>query len=176
VSEQFSPLTRRLVAAGLAILLLLLLIQVVAMPVTGLLRSSLADLAASRARLERLEAISARPDQPHSKPAPPGLAIEARDTTSAGAALVNAIGAARQRAGLQALDISPAPSDPRHPDHVAAQIHCVGAMDAVLALANELERAHPLIRFSAWKIEPVQGQAAQLQLSGTVEAAWATGQ
>lgn len=174
--EQFSPLTRRLVAAGLAILLLLLLIQAVAMPVSGLIHTSLADLAASRARLQRLEAISARPDQPRSVSVPTGLAIEAHDATSAGAALVNAIGAARQRAGLQALDVSPAPRDPRLPDHVAAQIHCVGPMDAVLGLANELERARPLIRFGAWKIEPVQGQVAQLQLTGTVEAAWTTGE
>lgn len=173
--EQFSPLTRRLVAAGLAILLLLVLVQAVAMPVSGLLRTSLVDLGASRARLQRLEAISARPDQPHSEPVPAGLAIEAHDAPGAGAALVNAIGAARQRASLQALDVSLAPGDPRLPDHVAAQIHCVGPMDAVLTLANELERARPLIRFSAWKIEPVQGQVAQLQLTGTVEAAWTTG-
>jgi hypothetical protein len=174
--EQFSPLTRRVVAAGLAILLFLLLIQSVAMPVNGLVRTSLADLGASRARLQRLEAISARPDQPHSEPAPAGLAIEARDATSAGAALVNTIGAARQRAGLQALDVSPAPGDPRLPDHVAAQVHCVGPMEAILTLANELERARPLVRFSAWKIEPVQGQASQLQLTGTVEAVWTASQ
>ena len=144
--------------AGLGLLAVLLLA-----PATG---NALGKLAAARAEQARVVSLAAAPPAAPALLAP-GLAIRAADAAAARAAMMNRLQALAKSGGVLVEETNAA----RAPEGVAAlRIRVSGAEKAVVALADALERDHPLTRLRSWRIEPVAGGG--VRLIGDLVAAW----
>jgi hypothetical protein len=149
---SFSPLTRRLVAVGIAVLALFALVDLVALPVYALTASSLSGLEDARFQRARLEAIAARPPLPRSQPVPASLYLTAPDRERAADALLAAIGTVAARYEIQVDSMAPAAADPTRPGAIAVTLAARGEHDKMLAWINELERGAPAVFFPIWKL------------------------
>jgi hypothetical protein len=149
---SFSPLTRRVVAVGIAVLALFALVNLVALPVYALTASSLSGLEDARFQRARLEAIAARPPLPRAEPVPASFYLTAPDRERAADVLIAAIGAAASRYEVQVDSIAPAAADPARPGAVTVTIAARGEHDRMLAWINDLERGTPAVYFLVWKL------------------------
>jgi hypothetical protein len=152
--DQFSPVTRRILAVGIAILALFGLVNLVVAPVYGVTGRSLAALADVRFRLARLEAIKARPIPARSVPVPVSLYVAAPDRESATDRLIAAINDAAGRYGVEVDSATPLEPDPSRPKAVGVSLQARGGQDQMLAWINELERGEPAVHFATWSLSP----------------------
>ena len=172
MTASWSPLTHRIVALGLLILMLLGVLNFIVMPVAALLGDSLDALHDSRFRLARLEAIEARPPLPQAPALAPGLTVTGTDQGAAGAALIGTVGAAAARAQLALEPPALLPSATGDAKRLALRIAATGPEPMVLQFVNELERGAPLIRFKNWRLSVVEGSSRQLRFEAVAVAAW----
>ena len=167
--NAFSPLTRRILALGLLVLLLLLGLRLVLAAVETV-GASISELEDSRFRLARLEAIAARPAAPPAPALPSGLTFTAASAEEAGTAMVGALHAAASQIQLGA--VAPLPTDPKNPQLVSLSVSAAAPEASLLAFIRDLEAASPSIRLRTWSIAPSAPGAADLQLQGVSVAAW----
>jgi hypothetical protein len=156
---QFSPFTRRVVAIGILILLVLGAIDLVIAPLYALTANSLSGLEDARFRRARLEAIEARPPVPSAEPVPASLYLAAPDRQHAADALLAAIGASAARYEVQLDSVAPLPADSSRGAAIAVTVAARGEHDKLLAWINELERGAPAIHFADWSLAPDTGPA-----------------
>lgn len=149
---QFSPLTRRIVALGIAVLAMFGLVNLVLAPIYSVTAGSLSGLEDARFQKARLEAIAARPPLPRSDPVPQSLYLAAPDRQQATDALIAAIGASAARYGIQLDSVTPATPEPARPATVTATVAARGEQDKMLAWINDLERGAPAIYFATWSL------------------------
>ena len=151
---QFSPLTRRIVALGIAVLALLGLINLVIVPIYGLAAGSLSALEDARFQRARLEAIAARPPLPRSEPVPASLYLAAPDRQRASDALIAAIGGTAAGYEVQLDAVAPTEVDPGRPETIGVRFTARGEQDKILAWINDLERGSPAAYFADWTLGP----------------------
>jgi hypothetical protein len=140
-------------AIGLAVAALLA-------PATG---AALGELAIARAERDRL--ATAVKDGPRAL-LDDGLTAKAADRDAANAALIARI---RQLAGRGAVLVEDATPIADPAGLARIKVRLSGSEDAVVALADSVERATPIARFASWRIE-ASGGAVRLQ--GEVVAPW----
>jgi hypothetical protein len=157
---QFSPLTRRVVALGIAILLVFGLVNLVLVPIYNLTAGSLSGLEDARFQNARLEAIAARPLLPRSEPVPSSLYLVAPDRQRAMDALIAAIGTAASRYEIQLDSVTPSDGEAGRSGTIMVSITARGEHDKMLAWINELERGAPAIYFPEWSLGAGEGPAA----------------
>lgn len=160
---QFSPLTRRIVALGIAVLALFGLINLVLAPIYSVTAGSLSGLEDARFQKARLEAIAARPPLPRSDPVPEALYMPAPDRQRASDALIAAIGASASRYEIQLDSVTPVAPEPGRLATVGAAVAARGEQDKILAWINDLELGTPAIYFPTWSLAG--------QLDGAIPAA-----
>jgi hypothetical protein len=166
----FSPLTRRIVALGIFVLLLLLAINLAGQISAGL-SDRLDALQQSRFRLARLEAVRARPAARAVavSNAPTFRAASHADAAEQATAAVNAAAAVSQ---LQSPSISVLPQDLSNPALLQLSIAASAPEPVILAFVSELERGTPAIRLGNWSIDGGGTGAAGATLQAVALAAW----
>jgi type II secretory pathway component PulM len=157
---QFSPFTRRVVALGILILVLIGLFDLVLAPVYALAANSLSGLEDARFRRARLEAIAARPPLPASEPVPASLYLVAPDRQRATDALLAAISSSAARYEVQLDSVAPLGADASRGEAIAVTLAARGEHDKILAWVNELERGAPAVHFADWSLAPDAGAPA----------------
>jgi hypothetical protein len=156
---SFSPLTRKLLALGILVLLVLGALQLIVAPLYALTANSLSGLEDARFRRARLESIAARPPLPTAAPVPASLYLAAPDRQRATDLLLAAIGGSASRYQVQIDSIAPLAAESSRGAAIAVTIAARGEHDKVLAWINELERGIPNVHFADWSLVP-DGSAA----------------
>lgn len=150
--ELLSPLARRLIALGLALLTLLGVSRLIVGPLVDATRAALDKLAMTRMALVRVEAIAAAPAPPVIAPFPRTAAIVA---PSAVAAREQLAGYAAAQAATRALRITLhdlSKTQIKAPAPIEIQLTVTGPRDAVLTWISKLETGAPAIRFAHYEL------------------------
>lgn len=167
--QSFSPLTRRILAVGLLVLLVLLGLRLAA-GLGGAISSSLEELEDSRFRLARMEALRTRAAPPAADPLPAGLTLAAASHEDAAAQALAAVNGAAGAAQLTLARAAPLPQEPGNPNLVQVTLSAAGPEAAVLAFVSELEKSTPPVRLASWRIAAAPGGG--LAVEGVAAAAW----
>jgi hypothetical protein len=146
------------IGAGAGLLVALLLA-----PATG---TALGKLSTARAERARLAALAVSPAA-NLSPLAPDLMLRTADIAAARAAMMNRVQSLAKAGGVLVEETSAVPAAE---GLAGLRIRVSGAEKAVIALADALERARPLIRLRRWRVDPVAGGG--VRLSGDLVAAW----
>lgn len=164
-----SPQVRRILAVGLAVLLLLLGGSLIA-KLANATGEALDDLEDARFRSARLTALSQRPPTAAGTPIPEDLLFRGPALEAAQIDFAGRIAAAAANAQLT---LDPAPALP--PDGISPALRmpiaATGPEQSLLSFVNQLEQGRPVIRLSSWRIAP-QADPALLRIEGVAIAAW----
>lgn len=169
--ENFSPLTRRILAIGLLVLALLVVLQLLGL-VAGTVGGALGRLEDSRFALARVEAIRARPLPPPAPPLPPGQALQAASHSAAADLAAARLRTAAGELGVTLDSVTPVPEDPANPRLVRLSFAARAAEPALLGFIQAVERDDPPLRLHGWSIAPVAPNAPELILQGSAVLAW----
>jgi len=180
ILEQMSPLTRRIVALGILVLLLLGLLNLIVVPLFSAVSANAGALEDSRFRRERLEALQARPAPPPSQPVAPDLYFSSPDRDAAAAMVTAAINAAAARSQIAVENLAIQPEEAGAKQTLSLSLAARGNEEALVSFINEIERGQPLLRFRTWAIAgsapagaPAPSPApAETRLTGTLLAVW----
>lgn len=151
---SFSPFTRKVLALGILLLVLLGTFQLVIAPLYAFTANSLLGLEDARYRRARLESIAARPPLPTAAPVPASLYLTAPDRQRATDLLLATIGGTASRYQLQIDSIAAVPSGSSRGAAIAVTVVARGEHDNVLAWINDLESGTPNIHFADWSLAP----------------------
>lgn len=171
MTDNFSPLTRRILALGILILVLLFALRAGA-ALAGWTAGSIEALEDSRFRLARIEALRTRPAPPPLPPLPVGSGFNGRDHRSATEALGATVTAAAAAAGLALTEIAAEPQQAGNPRLVALRLAAAGPESAVLDFVARVEASSPTVRLVSWTIERAGGEAEPLRLVAVAAGAW----
>lgn len=172
--DSFSPLTRRILALGVLVLLLLLGARVAATVVEGA-SGSLQELRDRRFVLARLEAVRSRPLPVRARPLPPGLHIQAASYEQASAIAASAIRGAAAAAQLTLTSVAVEPPQPANRGLIELRVAGKGPELAALAFVEHLERGQPAIRLRSWRMA-ADPATPELAIEGVAAAAWGPSQ
>ena len=164
----FSPFTRRLLALGILVLLILFALQLIISPLYALTADNLSALEDARFRRARLEAIAARPPLPTAAPVPATLYLTAPDRQRATDLLLATIGRSAGQYQVQIDSVAAVPSSSSRGAAIAVTVAARGEHDAVLAWINDLESGTPNIHFADWSLAPDTSPPAACQQSAAV--------
>ena len=168
--DQMSPLTRRIVAIGLLVLLALLLVQYVLAPLVGAIVDQRDALTALRAREWRLHA-TARRTLPEASKVRPGQAIIAPSPAQGSQRLQALLAGDAALAGVS-VQLGP-PCAPNHkPALLCVDLAVSGTEADIARFLNSVEHGTPIVRFRTWQLTPGQGTDIQLHFSGRALAVW----
>ncbi len=170
--DQLSPFTRRILALTLLGLLMLGAVNLLLLPVSGLIRSRLDHLADIRFERARLENVAARPSPAAGDAVPQDLYIHAASEKAAALQLSSLITQGAQTAGVTVEQVTEVLSDPPYSRLVATQLRVNGAELPMMRFLNAVESGKPLVRFVQWKLSAPQGPDGSMQLDATAAAAW----
>jgi hypothetical protein len=148
--DQLSPLTRRIVAVGLLVLIVLLAVQLIIAPLFSAIGDQRAELADLRARRVRLEATKARL-LPDGSTMAMALAIAAPDRAAAQLRLRALLTGSAGIAGVTLVATASSATADR-PRDVAIDLSASGTEAALTTFASLVEHGTPLIRFRHWQI------------------------
>lgn len=168
--EQMSPLTRRIVAVGLLILVLFIALQLIVLPLAGALRDQRAELTELSARHARLAATAKRL-LPDASTVPPGLAITAPDPARAGARLQALLAGSASIAGVK-LDQTPPHPLAGQPRLIGSEIVVTGPEAGVANFVSLVEHGSPTMRFQHWQLVAGDRTQTPVRFTGLVVAAW----
>ncbi len=168
--DQFSPLTRRIVAVGLLILVLLIGLQGILLPVANRISDQREELAVLRDRAAHLQDISDRP-LPAMSALPAHAAIKAMAAGPALERLRAAISQAATASGV-ALNGVAASSAGGSTQRLYLDVNATGSEEALTQFIGLLEHGDPLMRWESWRIQSGSATDQPLTLSGRVAAAW----
>ena len=168
--EQVSPLTRRIVAVGLLILVLLVGLQGILLPLASRISDQREELAILRDRAAHLKDINDRPLPPMSA-LPAHAAIKAIAAGPALERLRAAISQAATASGVTLNGVAP-PSSAGPAQHLDLEVSATGSEEALTQFVGLLEHGDPLMRWESWRIQPGSATDQPLTLSGRVAAAW----
>ncbi|HEX8302631.1 hypothetical protein [Sphingomonas sp.] len=146
------------IGAGAGLLVALLLA-----PATG---TALGKLATARAEHARLAGLAASPAL-NTPMVAPGLALAVGDIAAARAAMMTRVQTLARSGGVLVEETSAAQAAE---GLAALRIRVSGAEKAVIALADGVERARPMMRLRRWRVEPISGGG--VRLTGEMVTAW----
>ena len=169
--ENFSPITRRILAVGLLVLALLVGLRLVALAAAGV-GSALERLQDSRFALARVEAVRARPLPLQAKPLPPDQFYGAASHEAAAAAGVTRLRSVAGENGVTLDSLTPVPVDPANPQLVRLSFAARAAEPSLLAFLQALERDDPPMRLHGWSIARAAPDTPELALQGSAVMAW----
>jgi len=167
--EQMSPITRRIVAVGLVILVVLLAGQFLLLPIGEAIADQHDDLSALRSRRARLVA-TARRLMPDSSTMPPGLAVAATDPASAGKRLQALLSGSAATAGVtltQGVALPVAGSS----RILGINLVATGTEAGLSSFASLVEHGSPVIRFQHWRMT-MSDAPTTMHFEGFAVAAW----
>jgi hypothetical protein len=172
--EQLSPITRKTVAVGLAVLLLLLAIQYVVVPLASAIGSQRDELASLRQREAQLRAVIEQP-MPAASHVPAGLAIGAASLPEARQRMQALLAGDAAVAGATLQLGAACPSD--DPRQLCVEIDASGSEASVARFLSLAEHGPPAARFRSWQLGPPksplgQDQSLSLHFSGKATAVW----
>jgi Tfp pilus assembly protein PilO len=170
VIEQISPLTRKIVAAGLLVLMVLLTIQYVIAPLAGAIAGQRDELAALRTRKARLQATVLRA-LPKASLVQSGQAVPAPDTLRAMQHLQTLLAGDAAVVGAT-LQLGPPCAGEAPPAPLCAQIAVSGSEASISHFMSLVEHGAPVIRFRQWQMASGQAGDSQLHLTGQAFAVW----
>jgi Tfp pilus assembly protein PilO len=168
--DQMSPLSRRIVAVGLLVLLVLLLVQYVLAPLASAIVDQRDALTALRARETRLQA-TARRTLPNASDVQPGQAIIA-PSPSQGAQRLQALLAGKAALAGVSVQLGPPCAPKDEPALLCADLAVSGTEADMARFLNSVEHGAPVIRFRMWQLTPGQGVDTQLHFNGRAVAVW----
>lgn len=174
---QFSPLSRRIIAIGILVLMLLLLIRLLT-PLASMMAESLSALEDSRFRLARVEAIRSQPAPSMGEEVPSDFYLIAASREIAADMLIATINAKAQQYEVRIDAIGLSDGVPGDAQRVDVSLTATGEQEKLLSFINDLEQARPLIRFGTWalaSLDQMPGDGStpvQLQFTGTAMAVW----
>lgn len=166
---EMSPLTRRIVAVGLLVLMVLLGVQSVAVPLVGAIMNQRDELAALKLREARLRATmdrtlpevsKVRPEQVIAAATPPQAIQRSQAVLASDAAM----------AGVT-LQLGP-PCNTGQPQLLCTDVAVSGKEAGVSHFLSVIEHGPPVIRFQRWQLVPGQGTDTQLHFTGRAMAIW----
>ena len=167
--EGISPITRRIVAAGLLILGLLLALQWMLLPLISLIVERREELASLRGRAAHLIAIR---DQPLTRlssfPMRATIKASAVDPALQRMKIIANQAAIAAGVNIHGLIAHPPAADATH--LLLLDIEVTGSEEALTRFANLLERGDPLVRFEHFRMQA--GDARPMTLTGRLTAAW----
>lgn len=169
--ENFSPLTRRLLAAGLLLLAVLLALRLAGVVIDAV-GGSLDRLQDSRFARARVEAVRTRPPPPAAPPLPPGQFLQAESHEAAADAAAARLRGAASQASVTLDAVTPVPEDTGNPRLVRLTFTARAPEPALLAFIQAVERDDPPLRLHGWSIVPAAPGAAELTLQANAVAAW----
>lgn len=170
--DGFSPLTRRILAFGILVLLLLLGLRVAAGVAEGV-SGSLQELSDKRFVLARLEAVRSRPEPVRPRPLPPGLHFQAASYEQASAMASSAVRGAAAAAQFTLSSVSVDPLKPENPGLIEIRVGGKGPELAALAFVEQLERGQPAMRLRTWQVA-ADPASPEIAIEGVAAAAWGT--
>ncbi len=172
IFASFSPLAQRLIAAMLALLTLLLVLQLIILPLWNAVHTERQALADARFRLARMEAIVSGPPPPRAPPELLAQLIIAPDRQAASAALARRLTAGARQRGLIVRTAPVTISGTAAGRAVLVNIEASGPADLLIAWVAEAESSNPIIRFDSLELDASSGTA---RLTGTARAVWGRG-
>jgi len=167
--DALSPFTRRIVALGVLVLVLVTVANLLILPLFATLRSNLGRLGDVRFERAQTEAMADRPPPPPASPLRPGLFVVAASPAEATLRLTDAVRAKASAARVVVGTIAPAGAAGR-PGVVAVDISVAGSERDVLAFLNGVEGDRLLMRLVRWRLQV--DDKHRVQLDGRVTAAW----
>jgi hypothetical protein len=150
--DLLTPLTRRIVALGLLVLVLLSGLSFVVAPLIAANQNTLSELALVREALARARAIQEAPAIPKIAEFPQSAGLKAASMQAARESLA---GYAMSRASAKGLQITlPAMPQPRvrAPAPVELAISITGAREALLEWMSDVETGRPACRFLTYRL------------------------
>ncbi len=171
VLSQFSPLTRKILAIGLLILVLLLAWRLILSPVATQMEVSLTELDDARFQRVRLENLQARPKPEKAVALPEDMVFGAENREEAATGLGSYISGLASQNGLQVANITARPGGDTD-KLLAFDLALIGEEISVARFINQAERGSPMIRFRSWQIEAGSENDPNLQFSGQAVGAW----
>lgn len=162
--EQFSPSSRRLIAVGLAVLVMLLLVTFVIQPIVSFCVQAVSDLRDARYRRDRLEVIVARPLPPEVSPPSPDLMLTPGNPSAVLEAIV--AGAAATRS----VTLQNASAQVAAGGAVIETLQAQAPELAMMRFINDLERGRPIIRFTRLRLTAAAEPGGPMQLDAAVAA------
>jgi hypothetical protein len=168
--DQMSPLTRRIAAVGLLVLLVLLLVQYVLAPLVGAIVDQRDALTALRAREMRFQATARRTLPPASN-VRPGQAIIA-PSPAQGSQRLQALLAGKAALAGVSVQLGPPCAPKDKPALLCTDLAVSGTEADIARFLNSVEHGAPVIRFRTWQLTPGQGTDTQLHFSGRALAVW----
>jgi len=170
--EQMSPLTRKIVAVGLLVLLPLLAFQYVIGPLVGGIAGQRDELAALRTREARLRATIHR-RLPKASSVGPAQSVSAVNEAQATQRLQAMLAGDAAVAGAT-LQLGPPCAPQAPPESLCVQIAVSGSEASVSHFLSLVEHGVPIIRFRVWQLASGPGGDNQLHLTSRALAAWRT--
>jgi len=169
--EAFSPITRRILAAGLLILGALVTLQWLLLPLIGAIEERREELAVLWGRAAHLKALEARA-LPARSVLPPRSTIKA---PAAGPALKRfkmAIKDASTRAGVELRSMAPHPAGGEATQQLSIDIDASGSEEALTRFVGLLEDGELLMRLESSRIQAGGAPDKPLILTGKLLAVW----
>jgi len=168
--DALSPVTRRIVALGILLLVLITATNLLVLPLSSALRGSLSRLGDVRFERAQTEAIANRPPAPPASPLPSGIAIVAANPGDASARLAAIVRQKATVAGVTILALAPAGGASDKSAAISADFAVEGSELAVLAFLKQVESDRLLMRLPSWHMQV--DDAHKVRLDGQVAAAW----
>lgn len=150
--ELLSPLARRFVALGLALLALLGVLSLIVGPLVDATHAALDRLAMTRMALARARAIAAAPASPAIASFPRAAAIVARSAVAAREQLAGYVTAQAAASALQITLHDLPKAQVKAPAPIEIQLTITGPRDALLTWMSKLETGTPAIRFVHYQL------------------------
>jgi hypothetical protein len=170
--DILSPASRRLVALGLLVLVLVSALNFIVMPVSGAISAALDALAEARFERARLVAIDEGPRLRKGIPVPAALLLRAPTHDVAGATLVNLIRTAADAQKITLDPVVPLVADPARPMTVGVGFATTAPEADVAAFISALEQGEPAVRLDQWKLSAVENTGGQVRLEARAMALW----
>jgi hypothetical protein len=169
---DFSPVTRRILAVGILIFLLIVTISWIVTPALSLVDTKLDELADLRFRRARLDALLKRPTPPASVPIPSSLYVSAPNREAAAEQVLVGIRdiAVQHQVLIEQATVLPAGSGT--PSHITINLAASGPEVNLVAFINALERGTPMIRLSPWKLASQDNPQMPLHLAAQAFFTW----
>lgn len=149
---MLTPLTRRIIALGLLVLLTLALVSFVILPLIQTNQDALDELANVREALARAQAIRDAPEPPKIANFPMHLGLVAPTRKAAGDTVAGYVTSSAATKGLQLTAITAQDARGRPPVPITFDISVTGPRDALLEWMSAMEIGHPALKFRSYQL------------------------
>lgn len=169
--QQFSPLTRKILAVALLVFILLLVWSVILSPLFSSIGASLSELDDARFQRERLERLEARPAPQAAEVLPGEIVFRVDNPETAADQIGGYFANLASGAGLQILSVE-ARVAKTGSKLLQVDFALQGPEEKVMRFINLAEKTMPIIRFKDWAIEAIDPASGEVQFSGQALAGW----